>query len=328
MQKLKATSKALLILGLGTTVLTSCSNDDDKSNVDPLELYNKVTQLEAAFDEQYGDTFKLPENAKQCTKNITKNSDVFKYMDSKTGYDYTDNSQYAQTAKKLVDSLNNLMYEFKDIGFIKAIEKSGKHPAIMFDIDNTLELTSFNDDYDSKGTKPTPYITDFVKKQCFKNGVDCYFITARYCNTASATTTAKWLKNNLNLTDDQIDKYVFLSGSIENSLCASGANDKVAYKDSFRQALSEQRNVYWLMSIGDQMTDWYGSHSGLKVKFPNQLFQSNIVPNNYDNPSNCMLMTVTAPTQSCYDRIKSGILEHGTINYCKNFKDNKYYSGN
>lgn len=142
MQKLKATSKALLILGLGITILTSCSNNDDKSNVDPLELYSKVTQLEAAFDEQYGDTFKLPENAKQCTANITKNSDVFKYMDSKTGYDYTDNSQYAQTAKKLVDSLDNLMYEFKDIGFIKAIEKSGKRPAIMFDIDNTLELTS------------------------------------------------------------------------------------------------------------------------------------------------------------------------------------------
>lgn len=79
----------------------------------------------------------------------------------------------------------------------------------MFDIDNTLELTSFNDDYDSKGTKPTPYMADFVKNQCFKDGVDCYFITARYCNTASATTTAKWLKVNLDLTDDQINKYVF-----------------------------------------------------------------------------------------------------------------------
>ncbi len=35
MQKLKATSKALLILELGITILTSCSNNDDKSNVDP-----------------------------------------------------------------------------------------------------------------------------------------------------------------------------------------------------------------------------------------------------------------------------------------------------
>lgn len=119
MQKLKATSKTLLILGLGTTILASCSNEDDKSNVDPLELYNKVTQLEAAFDEQYGDTFKLPENAKQCTTNITKNSDVFKYMDSRTGYDYTDNSQYAQTAKKLVDSLDNLIYKFKILVLLK-----------------------------------------------------------------------------------------------------------------------------------------------------------------------------------------------------------------
>lgn len=329
MQKLKSTSKALLILGLGTTItiLGACSNND-KNNVDPLELYNKVTQLEAAFDEQYGDTFKLPENANKCVADITKDSNDFKYMGTKNSYDYSLNSQYAKTAKKLVGSLNNLLSEFKQIGFIKTIEKNGKHPAIMFDIDNTLELTSFNDGYDSKGTKPTPYMADFVKNQCFKDGVDCYFITARYCNTASATTTAKWLKVNLDLTDDQINKYVFLSGSIDNSLCATGANDKVAYKDSFRQALSEQRSVYWLMSIGDQMTDWYGSHSGLKVKFPNQLFQSNIVPNNYDNPSNCSMMTVTAPTQSCYNRLKSGILEHATINYCKNFKDNKYYSGN
>ncbi|APD50617.1 hypothetical protein [Francisella hispaniensis] len=328
MKKLKNTIKAIFLLSLGSTIIAACSNKNNQSDVNPLELYSKVTQLEDAFDEQYGDTFKLPENAKKCVANITKNSDVLKYMNSKNGYDYNHDSQYAKNAKKLVDNLNNLISEFKQIGFIKTIEKNGKHPDIMFDIDNTLELTSFNDDYDSKGTKPTPYITDFVKKQCFKDGVDCYFITARYCNTASATTTAKWLKKNLNLTDNQIDKYVFLSGSIENSLCASTSNDKVAYKDSFRQALSEQRNVYWLMSIGDQMTDWYGSHSGLKVKFPNQLFQSNIVPNNYDNPSNCMLMTVTAPTQSCYDKLKSGILEHGTINYCKNFKENKYYNGN
>ena len=328
MKKLKNTTKAIFLLSLGSTIISACSNKNNQNDVNPLELYSKITQLGNAFDEQYGDTFKLPENAKKCVAHIIKNSDVLKYMDSKNGYDYNHNSQYAKTAKKLVDNLNNLISEFKQIGFIKTIEKNGKHPAIMFDIDNTLELTSFNDDYDSKGTKLTPYITDFVKDQCFKDGIDCYFITARYCNRASATTTAKWLKDNLNLSDNQINNYVFLSGSIKNSLCATGTNDKVAYKDSFRQALSEQRNVYWLMSIGDQMTDWYGFHSGLKIKFPNQLFQSNIVPNNYDDPSNCSLMNVTAPTQSCYNILKSGILEHGTINYCKNFKDNKYYSGN
>ncbi|MBD2809108.1 hypothetical protein IDZ49_09955, partial [Francisella tularensis] len=73
--------------------------------------------------------------------------------------------------------------------------------------------------------------------------------------------------------------------------------------------------------IGDQMTDWYGSHSGLKVKFPHQLFQSNIEPNNYDHPSNCSMLTDTAHTTSCYNRLKSGILEHDTLNICKNFKE-------
>ncbi|OIN84249.1 hypothetical protein [Francisella sp. TX07-6608] len=42
MQKFKSTSKASLILGLGTTItiLGACSNND-KNNVDPLGFYNK-----------------------------------------------------------------------------------------------------------------------------------------------------------------------------------------------------------------------------------------------------------------------------------------------
>ncbi len=67
------------------------------------------------------------------------------------------------------------------------------------------------------------YMTYFVKTQCFKDGVDCYFITARYVMLQHYS-TAKWLKDNLNLTDEQINKYVFLSGLINNSLCAIQPN--------------------------------------------------------------------------------------------------------
>ncbi|QIV96064.1 hypothetical protein EDC55_11056 [Allofrancisella inopinata] len=328
MKKISNITLSFFLLSLGIiAITTACSNNKTEKSVDPLELYTKVTQLETAFDNQYEGKFKLPENAKKCISKITQNSDVYEYMGSKDGFDYSENSQYTKVSKNLVESLNKLMSEFIDIGFIKAIQANDKRPALMFDIDNTLELTSFDDDYFSKGTRPTPYLTNFVKKQCFKNGVDCYFITARYCNMEAAISTEQWLKQNLNLTNTQISKYVFLSGSINDTLCATQQDEKIAYKDSFRQALAEQRNVYWLMSIGDQMTDWHGSHSGLKVKFPNQMFQSNIVPNNFYKQNDCNLKTVIAPSLQCYNKIKSGILEHATVSYCKKFKDNKYYSG-
>lgn len=55
----------------------------------------------------------------------------------------------------------------------------------------------------------------------------------------------------------------------------------VAYKDILREALEAERKVFWLMSIGDQLTDSLGEHSGLKVRVPNQFFHADINPNQF-----------------------------------------------
>ncbi len=327
--------KVLSLSVLGSIMLSGCNNSKANNDeyikksdiVDPLVLFTKVTELKTAFYQQYGNKVELPENAKQCSAEITKNSNVYDYMDSKDALSYTEDSEYAKDGEATFTALDKLMNEFKDIGFIKAIKNDNKTPALMFDIDNTLQLTSFDDDWFTKADMATPGAINFLKNQCFKDGVDCYFITARYCYTDAANSTEKWLKDNVGLTDEQIDKYVFLSGAIDDNLCATNPNEKVAYKDAFRQALSEQRNVYWLMSVGDQMTDWYGSHSGMKVWYPNQMFHSDIVSNNYTDTSNCTEKTVVAPSEQCYNKLKDGILQNSTIKYCKNFPKNEYYSG-
>ena len=327
--------KYLKYIALTSVFLAGCSNEVNKDEyikksdaVDPLALYEKVTAMKTAFYEQFGSKYQLPENAKRCATEITKDSDTYAYMGTKDALSYTQDSQYAKDGEAATKALDNLMNGFKDIGFIKAIENSGKTPALMFDIDNTIQLASFEDDYFTKAKGTTPGMLEFIQNQCFKDGVDCYFITARYCNVNAATSTESWLKTNLGLTNTQIKKFVFLSGAVNDNLCASEPTEKVAYKDTFRRVLSEQRNVYWLMSIGDQMTDWFGSHSGLKVWYPNQMFHSDIVSNNYDDPTNCALKTVVAPSEQCYTQLKGGILEHSTIGYCKAFAENEYYEGN
>ncbi|WP_395946956.1 hypothetical protein [Caedibacter taeniospiralis] len=101
----------------------------------------------------------------------------------------------------------------------------------------------------------------------------------------------------------------------------------MAYKEVLRRALSETRNVYWLMSVGDQMTDWFGKDTGLKVWYPNQMFDSSIVENNHNNPNAKLhLQTVTIPSNQCYAKLKDYALTQSTLNYCTAFKADHYIS--
>ncbi|MED7789498.1 hypothetical protein [Francisella sp. 19X1-34] len=96
----------------------------------------------------------------------------------------------------------------------------------------------------------------------------------------------------------------------------------IAYKDILRKALSQTRNIYWLMSIGDQMTDWFGENSGLKVWYPNEMFDSSIVENTKRGKKH--LQTVTAPSKACYMKLKKYVLVNSTIQYCSKFTENKF----
>ena len=227
-----------------------CSNfsiaDENKqmSDVNVLELYQQVTSLTMAFNEKYGHKAELPYNVKTCINNIEINSNLTTYLGTDNYGKYADNSPFVHQAEKMTAALDKLMAKFNELGFIQAIINNGKIPAIMFDIDNTLEMTSFTDDYYSKSTENDPASVDFVREQCFKNGIQCYFITARYCNEASANTTASWVKEHLGLTNEQIANNVFLSGSVNNMACTTNPTESVAYKDAYREALSEQKNMY------------------------------------------------------------------------------------
>ena len=305
----------------------SCMNTyaQTVSNVNSLELYSKVTSLTMAFNEQYGKKFRLPVNARDSVNEIVKNSNTREYMGTKDYNSFSHDSEFSKYANHMMNSLFTLIKTFKNIGFINEIKAQGKTPALMFDIDNTIELTSFDDDYFTKSGINDPATANFIKKVCFKDGIDCYFITARYCNKKSATATKNWLKKHIGLTNKQISKYVFLSGAIPDNACTSNTNEKVAYKDILREDLTQTRNVYWLMSIGDQMTDWFGGHTGLKVWYPNQMFDSAIVGNNHNDPAkHTQLKTVVAPTKRCFHKLKDKALVDSTIKYCQGFDRNHY----
>ena len=314
-----------------TGIITSCAllsgsaYAHNLNKVDSLELYSKVTSLTMAFNEKYGKKFRLPVNARDSIGEIVANSNTKNYMGTKTFNDYTKDSKFAQYSNHMMNSLFDLITTFKKIGFIHEIKNNGKIPALMFDIDNTIELTSFDDDYFTKSGLNDPATTKFIKKVCFKDGIKCYFITARYCNNKSATATKRWLKKHLSLSNKQLSKYVFLSGAIPDDACTNNSNEKVAYKDILREDLSKNRNIYWLMSIGDQMTDWYGGHTGLKVWYPNEMFDSAIVGNNHNNPKlKTPLKTVVAPTKRCFNKLKDKALVDTTIKYCQGYSKNKY----
>ena len=110
------------------------------ATVDVLALYSEVTSLTMAFNTKCGKPFSLPTNAKAAVDQITANSDTKRYMDTQDYNDFAQNSQFAEDAKAMMGDLSKLIANFKKIGFIHAIESQGKTPAIMFDIDNTIEL--------------------------------------------------------------------------------------------------------------------------------------------------------------------------------------------
>ncbi|MED7788839.1 hypothetical protein [Francisella sp. 19X1-34] len=291
----------------------------------PLKLYSEVTSLTMAFNEKYGKKADLPYNEKQAISLILKNSSTKKYMLSDDYNSFKKNSEFSKQTSDMMKALATLINKFKKIGFIDEIKSQGKTPALMFDIDNTVELTSFDDDYWTKSGINDPATAKFIKQICFKDGISCYFITARACNAATSKATKEWLKKHIGLTDDQLKNNVFLSGSVPHYACTNKANTSVAYKDMLREALSDSRNVYWLMSIGDQMTDWFGEHSGLKVWYPNQMFDNSIVANDYNHPNKKPhLRQVIAPTKECYAKFKDNVLKQSTLSYCSEFSSNKY----
>ena len=100
----------------------------------------------------------------------------------------------------------------------------------------------------------------------------------------------------------------------------------LAINDIVRQALTQRDRIFWLMSIGDQLTDSFGKHSGAKLLVPNQIFHSNILPNPHSLDIECSDPTrnkVTEPSDECSASLINEILEKTAISHCIACTDEK-----
>lgn len=332
-----------IILALSSVcVLSACSINQEVDSPDTLSLYREMTSLKTQLRERTGEPTQFNASEKLCiTATCTEGdtdckptdhyngsplmaaSDYEKYYDLTTGADgyshYGENSHYANDVAGLTADLDHLMETFQRTGLRREVQNRGLTPALMFDIDNTLEFSAAPDS-DTTGDGPAIQgVVDFANRWCFKEGLACYFITARNCDATSVPPTAKWLKDNLRLSDEQISRYTHFSRNTQSLTCAIPGNPQVAYKDVIREALTQQQNVFWLMSIGDQLTDSLGEHSGMKIRVPNHFFQSDITPNQFApwGTGQCGSPTTIAPPADCADLLRDRAIEVTSLEYCR-----------
>jgi hypothetical protein len=334
--------KELAITLAAALILSACATYKGDQSPDSLTLYRQMSRLNTPLQERTGKPTQFSASEKICITATCKQgdkackptdhyngsplmagSDHKKYYALTIGKDgyfyYGKNSQYARDVAGLTAKLDRLMETFENTGLRSELKRRGLVPALMFDIDNTLEFSAGSDS-DAAGDGPAILgMVDFANRWCFKDGLTCYFITARNCDASSVAPTAKWLKKNLHLSDDQVSRYTHFSRNQESLTCTIPGNPELAYKDVIREALERQQNVFWLMSIGDQLTDSLGEHSGMKIRVPNQFFHSDITPNQYApwGKGQCGSPTTIAPPASCANSLRERAIEVSSLEYCR-----------
>jgi len=320
-QKKKINLLSILIAVYLVTILffiLSLHNLKIKNSKAMLSLFQGLTESKIYYENRKGEIFQFPENVKKYSAKIARQSDANDYYGLKTkgykdAYDiYSDNSQFANDCQQTINDARSLINVFVQSKLLEAIRSQGKKPAIMFDIDNTLEFSS-RIDSDLKGQGPPIKPVVELVKDCLRNGMECYFITARARSDSRELSSTKiWLKQTFGFSDLQLRKYVYLVGDLAygkyHNICPDmGKNVSIAYKDVLRNVLSEKDGVVWIMSIGDQLTDVYGKNSGVKILVPNQLFDNAIVPNPYYDKTGERVQVKELPSE-CYPQIKKVIL--------------------
>ena len=337
---MKGFAAALFVLfTLSACTVQQTRNDD---GLDAPALYREMTRVKTQLQERTGEPTQFSGSEKICVKAtcqqgdkncketdhyngspLMKGSDYKGYYQLTSGKDgyfrYGKDSAYAHDVAALTANLDRLMTAFQHTGLRDELKRRGLTPALMFDIDNTLEFSAAPDS-DAKGDGPAIQgMVDFAKRWCFKDGVVCYFITARNCDASSVPPTAKWLKDNLHLSDEQLRRYTHFSRNTSSLTCpALPDTTEVAYKDVIREALEQQEHIFWLMSVGDQLTDSLGEHSGMKIRVPNQFFHSDIVPNQYApwGKGLCGRPTTIAPPRPCAGALIGHAIEVSSLDYC------------
>jgi hypothetical protein len=334
--------KGFIITLIAVLMLSACSVCKKEISPDSITLFHQLTRLKTQLRERTGEPTQFSGSEKNCiTATCTQGdtdcrptdhyngsplmagSDYRKYYALTTDADgyahYGRNSAYARDIDALTADLDQLMESFESTGFRNELKRRGLLPALMVDIDNTLEFSAASDS-DNKGDGPAIQgMVDFANRWCFKDDLVCYFITARNCDVSSVTPTEKWLKRNLHLSDAQVSRYTHFSRNTQSLTCTIPGNPVVAYKDVIRQALAQEENIFWLMSVGDQLTDSLGEHSGMKIRVPNQFFHSDIVPNQYApwGAGQCGSPKTIAPPQACAEVLRGHAIKVSSLEYCR-----------
>lgn len=264
--------------------------------VDTIKLFNILTSNNDIIvgDLQEDESYIMPNNVKICEASFDTKvrspeylsnpppslPDTYSEDGSYRYVNYKEDSSFGRRLQTTIDRTDDLMEQLYQAGMMSAVEV----PSLMFDIDNTMEYTAYNDTDLTGDGPPLTATVNFVKKWCDGWGsgdraiMQCIFITARYCTEMNAKATSTWLKSTYNASDELIASHVQFSGNLKCS-CCEGNN--VAYKDILRKDWIEQYGFSWIASIGDQYTDSVGHYSGIKIKLPNVWFDSSLLPNQY-----------------------------------------------
>lgn len=295
-------------------ITATCKNGDPNNCTTPDHYNGSPLMSGSDFVNYYGLSREI--NGSPYISDIQYEQDL---KDPNHGYAvYRNDSQYAEDVTALKSNMDRLMESYKHTGLRKELEQRDMTPALMFDLDNTLEFSA-GPDSDPKGEGPAiKGMVEFANQWCFKDGVACFFITARSCDESSTTPTKKWLKANLKLDEETVQRHTYFSRNTKNLTCSATGSATVAYKDVIREALEREQNVFWLMSVGDQLTDSLGEHSGMKVRVPNQFFHADVVGNQYApwGVGKCGSPVTIAPPRDCANTLLDQAIHYSNLNYC------------
>lgn len=267
--------------------------------VDAIKLFNILTSNNNIIvgDLPESIPYSMPNNIKLCQESFNIEDRSAEYLtnpppslpptyseDGKYEYvQYKEDSSFGRELQTTtIDRTDDLMEQLYQAGMIQAFDI----PALMFDIDNTMAYTAYNDSDFTGDAPPLDATVRFVQKWCDGWGsgdraqLQCIFITARYCTELNAKATSTWLKKTYDASDELISTNVQFSGSLKCS-CCDNSSGNIAYKDILRKDWIDMHGLSWVASVGDQLTDSVGHYSGIKIKLPNVWFDSSMVPNQF-----------------------------------------------
>ena len=136
-----------------------------------------------------------------------------------------------------VSRLTHVLEKLHEENFVNVV--GDNHPMLMFDIDNTISYSAFNDTDHTGATLPIRETVQFVKQWCNGWGsgkdaiFDCYFITARWCSKKKAANAEAFMKRNFPLASRKlIESNIMLTGALSCECCDGGF--KNSWKDILR----------------------------------------------------------------------------------------------